>query len=385
MAALKIVAAGDFHFGNPRIRPDELYEKIKKYFYPEVLKSHLVLLTGDTYDQLTTVNSQANKYVAMFIKDLFTMSAKFGIQVRILHGTYTHDRDQVSVCNSLMIPGTRAKIIDEIFAEEITDFKNEEGDVPGKLRILYIPDNLPYKKSEDVITHIRKVYSVVGWQKSDLVLGHGTFSHALPCDIEHGPACMYTIEQFSDIVEDNAPIIMGHIHTPSRKNNVYYCGSFDRMSHGEEEPKGFFTFSKENGIWNAKFIRDEDATLFTTVTVQEDTPDKAVDYFIKFVSENFPNKSGHVRVVNPLPEIRTLLHKICAQEFPSIIYTSKSNADKDKVSIKIADVSLDVFEDVKPNVHNLGDLVYQYLLEKDLLGPMTKEEVVESVHVLITG
>lgn len=90
-------------------------------------------------------------------------------------------------------------------------------------------------------------------------------------------------------------------------------------------------------------------------------------------------------MVNPLPEIRTLLHKICAQEFPSIIYTSKSNADKDKVSIKIADVSLDVFEDVKPNVHNLGDLVYQYLLEKDLLGPMTKEEVVESVHVLITG
>ena len=48
-------------------------------------------------------------------------------------------------------------------------------------------------------------------------------------------------------------------------------------------------------------------------------------------------------------------------------------------------MSLDVFEDVKPNVHNLGDLVYQYLLEKDLLGPMTKEEVVESVHVLITG
>lgn len=385
MGTLKIVAAGDFHFGNPRIKPDELYEKIKKYFYPEVLKSHLVLLTGDTYDQLTTVNSSANRYVAKFIKDLFTMSAKFGIQIRILHGTYTHDRDQVAIFNSLMLPDTRAKVIDEIYAEEISDFRNGNESITDKLRILYIPDNLPYKKSDDVIIHARKVFSLVGWQKADLVLGHGTFSHALPCDVEHGPACMYTIEQFEDITEENAPIVMGHIHTPSRKKNVYYCGSFERMSHGEEEPKGYFTFSRENDIWNAKFIRNEDATLFTTLTVQEDTPDKAASTFVKFVSENFPTKTGHIRVVNPLPEIRTLLNKVCLQEFPSIVYTSKSNADKDKVSIKIADVSLDVFDDVKPNVHNLGDLVYQFLSEKDLLGPMTKEEVVESVHVLITG
>ena len=64
---LKITAVGDLHFGNPRIKADQMYEKLKKYLYPEILTSHLVLLTGDTYDQLTTVSSSANKYVLMFI------------------------------------------------------------------------------------------------------------------------------------------------------------------------------------------------------------------------------------------------------------------------------------------------------------------------------
>lgn len=384
MSSLKIVATGDLHFGNPRIDSELLYQKLVKYFFPEVWTSQLVLINGDVYDQLTTVSSSANKFVSKFIHDLFLISASTGIQIRILHGTYSHDRDQLKIFSSLDIPNCRMKIINEIYCEEITDLRNGDGKLTDTLKILYIPDNLPYKKSSDVIEHIKKIYKVIGWNKCDVVLGHGTFTHALPCSIEHGPACMYTIEQFKDLIDEQDPVIMGHIHSPSRSSNVFYCGSFDRMSHGEEQSKGFYTFTRDNNIWKSKFIKNPEAILFYTIDIPETTPDEASMHFINAVNEKFPKREGYVRVINKSPEIRTLLSRICAQTFPSITYSSKSN-DTDKLSIKIADISLDTFDDVEPNVNNLGDLVYQYLNDKQLLGQVTKETILDTVHSLITN
>ena len=385
MSSLKIVATGDLHFGNPRLDPECLYNELVTYFYPEVWKSQLVLINGDVYDQLTTVSSSANKFVSKFIHDLFMISASTGIQIRILHGTYSHDRDQLKIFNSLEIPNCRMKIINEIYCEEITDLRNGDDKSSDTLKILYIPDNLPYKKSSDVIEHIKKIYKVIGWDKCDVVLGHGTFAHTLPCDAEHGPSCMYTIDQFRDLIDEKDPVIMGHIHSPSHRSNVYYCGSFERMVHGEEEYKGFYTFTRTDGIWQAKFIKNPEATLFCTIYIPETDPDEASKHFITAVKEKFPKETGYVRVINSSPEIRTLLHRICVQTFPSLYYSSKSDADKDKLNIRIEDIALDTFEDIKPNVNNLGDLVYQYLEEKQLLGNVDKTTILDTVHSLIVN
>lgn len=114
---LKVVAAGDFHFGNPRLRGDDLYERLRKYLYPELEGAQLLLLTGDIYNQLTTVSSNANYYVMRFIRDIFAISAQTGMQVRILHGTYSHDRDQVRLLEALAYEKTRAKVINNIEGE----------------------------------------------------------------------------------------------------------------------------------------------------------------------------------------------------------------------------------------------------------------------------
>ena len=97
----KIAAAGDFHFGNPRINCSLLYNELRASFYPEVDTSDLVLLTGDLFDQLVTVNSDANCFISKFIRELFVFSAKSHVPIRILHGTYSHDRNQLNVLNEL--------------------------------------------------------------------------------------------------------------------------------------------------------------------------------------------------------------------------------------------------------------------------------------------
>lgn len=381
---LRIVAISDLHFGNPRIKPDLMYHRLETYFYPEVLQSHLVLLAGDTYDQLTTVSSSANKYVLRFIRDLFVMSEKYGIQIRILHGTYSHDRDQVAIFGALNNGNARAEIIDKIYCEELSDFKNtyNHTSVDGKLKLLYIPDNLSVRRSSEVMEQIEKMMKVVGWNTADIVLGHGTFAHALPVKEDHLPACSYTLDQFDSIVTPEDLIIMGHIHTSSRKENCYYCGSFDRMVHGEEEPKGFFTFTRENHNWIPKFVENKEATKFVSIYPQGDTPDEIIADYVKKVEENFPDKHGYVRVLHNSSDIRYLLHTLTVQNYPELKYSSKTLVDE-SLSIKTTDITLDTFDDVKPNVHNLGNLVYQYLSDKQLVDDSLKEEIVSKVHQII--
>ena len=75
----KIAAAGDFHFGNPRINCSLLYNELRASFYPEVDTSDLVLLTGDLFDQLLTINSKAYKFASMFIRDMLTIAKDTGM------------------------------------------------------------------------------------------------------------------------------------------------------------------------------------------------------------------------------------------------------------------------------------------------------------------
>lgn len=64
---------------------------------------------------------------------------------------------------------------------------------------------------------------------------------------------------------------MGHVHTPSKNANCYYCGSFERLSHGEEENKGFLTltYNEETDNWFVKRIWNLDTTPFFTIYLSD--------------------------------------------------------------------------------------------------------------------
>lgn len=381
---MKIVAVGDLHFGNPHIVSELLYQRLVKYLYPELKDAQLLLLTGDTYDQLTTVNSSANYYVNLFIRDLISIAADTKLKVRILHGTYSHDRDQVNVLASYAANApVDFKVVNELSCEVLENFNNGY----KSLRMLYIPDNLPFKRSEQVIEQIQTLYRCYGWERCEVVLGHGTFSHTLPIGIEHGPDCVYTTEQFRDLVEPSGIVVMGHIHVHSHKEQVYYCGSFDRMSHGEEEPKGFFTFYKEdrpNASWNAQFHVNFSATLCQTITPQGDTPEELVDSLISQIRIAFKSQdAGYVRVIYSEPELRGLYQKICKQYFPHLVFSGKSSKDSDHLSMRLDDLTLEVYQDEAPNKNNLGNLVYEFLNQRGELEEFSQDVIIDAVNQMV--
>ena len=379
-STFKITAIGDLHFGNPKLKAEELYAKLFKHLYPELADTQLLLLTGDTYDQLTTVNSSANRYVLKFIQDIYIMSHSTGMQIRILHGTYSHDRDQVSIFDNLRLPYTRAEVVDKLTGEELSDFNNNSD---MKLRILYVPDNLPYKHSSEVMDHIARMYKCLGWDKADIVLGHGSFDYALNCGTEHLPECTYTIEQFAPYVKDDGLIIMGHIHRPSHRANVYYCGSFDRMVHGEEEPKGFYTFTYTSH-WTSKFHVNTDAYKFITIQPEGDDLDTRAHDLLSKIAKAFPDGRGYLRVLYDNSEDRVIYHRICIQTYPDIIFTGKRIGDTVNSIVDLAELDIDTFTDVKPNVNNLGELVYNFLVERNKNETIPKDVIINKVNQLIT-
>lgn len=380
---LKIVAVSDIHFGQPKIVAEDMYNRLKRFLYPELKEAHLIFIAGDLYDQLLTVNSKAHRYAVKFVVDLLRISAYTGMQVRILHGTFTHDRDQLSIFETLNVPNARFRVINQIEVEEIENLKCGMEELPDKLRIGYIPDNLPYRRSEEAVAHLIRTMTVLGWTSLDMLVGHGTFEHAIDPASGHKPPCLFCWEQFKTLVQ-GGPIIMGHIHSSGRKRNVYYCGSFDRMAHGEEEKKGFYTFTKHpKDGWKSKFIQNELATPFISIQPKgEDVPEIIRDFQEK-MDIKFPTRRGYVRVLHESPEVRAILHRISAQEFPDVIYSSKSIGEKEVSAITVNEITLDIFDDVKPDVHNLGALVYQYLDENNVLDGLTREVIIEKTNQLL--
>jgi hypothetical protein len=253
--------------------------------------------------------------------------------------------------------------------------------------MLYIPDNLPFKRSEQVIEQIQTLFRCYGWERCEVVLGHGTFTHALPVDIEHGPDCVYRIEQFKPLVEPTGIVIMGHIHIHSRKDNVYYCGSFDRMSHGEEEPKGFFSFYKDNqptATWNPQFHVNFGATLCQTITPQGNTTEELVESLISQTKTAFKSQdAGYLRVIYAEPELRGLYQKICKQYFPHLVFSGKSSKDGDHLAMRLDGLTLEVYQDETPNRNNLGNLVYEFLNQHGELGDFTQDIIIDAVNHMV--
>ena len=383
---LKIIAIGDLHFGHPRLSAEATYKKLRACLYPELETAHAIFITGDIYDQLLTVNSKAHRFATMFIRDLLQVSAKTGMQVRLLHGTFTHDRDQLGIFNTLNIPNSRFKVINSIYVEELNHFQCNDEIIEETLRVGYLPDNLSYKYSSDAVEQLKTTMSVAGYSLLDLLIGHGSFEHVIP-ESTRRPSCLYTIRQFDKIV--CGPLIFGHIHTPGHLENMYYCGSFERMTHGEEEDKGFYVFTADinnkdlRDRWRARFVKNKFTIPFISITpeVTTDIPKIAKDFLNK-IDELFPNHKGFVRVLHPNPEVRTVLHRLCAQHYPDLVYSSKSVGDVERTEMHIEDIQLDVLDDIRPNINNLGDLVYQFLDEHQLLGSFTKDQIVQATAKL---
>ena len=94
--------------------------------------------------------------------------------------------------------------------------------------------------------------SINGIDKVDFAIMHGSFPHQLP---PHIKVPMHDPNRYLSIVK--YIVVIGHIHKPSVHERIYTPGSFDRISHGEEEPKDILDLIYlSDDTWNVEFIEN---------------------------------------------------------------------------------------------------------------------------------
>lgn len=356
---LKFCLLTDLHIGHPRLSPQHLYNNLVKYLYPQLNADiDILFIGGDFFHTLLFFDSVIGYMASYVINELIQLSIRYDFKIRIVRGTYSHDRDQLKMFLAIKTDSSdRVKLYDTVSIEYISKLD---------LHILYIPDDLP---TTDGIGLIKKCLRDNQLDKVDVILGHGCFDHMLPIHMPHQPPNTYTYDMFKDMV--NGCIMFGHIHTSSLNRNIIGGGSFDRMTHGEEESKGFYTieYNKNDRIpCKYNFHCNKDAACFRTIDVSHFNDD--LDQILTKLQTEINKIISTYKGLNFINLRIVITDNVQAQAIKSFI--KKINPDIIVKTVKPKALSDQPIDEIKleltdlPNItrQNLSELVFEHLKQE---------------------
>lgn len=353
---LRILSTSDWHLGNARVPAINVCNRLRDVLFPELPNIDLLNIGGDLWDTSLMLSSETN-IIEGFLIDLLHECDRYRTVVRILRGTYLHDRDQSAALADVYHVKCRftndLKYINTMSLEEIQSLN---------VRILYLPDDLPYDTSDECLKVIQELLASRGWTWVDYVFGHGYFEHMLPSFIPKQPKCTYRIAQFKPLVRRY--VCMGHVHLSDFTENVFYNNSFDRIAHGEEAPKGFVIVEDFGDQARLRIVENKAATKFMTIDLTGHTDKDTIgEYYLDQIARKFPhNEPGYVRVIHPSVEVRQALKRITVLQHPELSFSYLKTADEpsqyDLVSVR---KSFDIAEYPTPTEDTLPQMILDFL------------------------
>lgn len=253
----------DLHFGafNPKTQFDILKEQVLQKLW-NLPKLDVICVNGDIFDHKVMSNSDAAMYACSFIDILVNIVRQKNATLVLLHGTYSHDYDQLKLFyHYIEDPTVDIRIVTTIKFEMIKGAK-----------VLCIPEL--YNVDESIYRHF---FFESGWYDEAFI--HGTFKGAVYGD-NVGAGRLLTPEDF---IYCKGVAIAGHVHKSGCFNGFfYYCGCPYRWKFGEEEEKGFIILAHDldSQIHHVHFeivnsFRYD--TIYLDTLVSED-PKKIIDY-----------------------------------------------------------------------------------------------------------
>lgn len=310
---INIIAISDIHVGCPRLNPRQLHERFIKYLYPHITKEiDILFVCGDFFDSLLNMNSLASLESIEIIRELKALCRDNECDLRILRGTFTHDRDQPQHFVNGEDPNDKTV---QLFKTVDVEYNERTG-----LNILYIPDNVPTK---DIYEDIRNLLASHNLEKVDILVHHGYFKHMLPPNIQEPHGCL-DVEIVSKFVK--GCVLNGHVHLTSIHKNVISVGSFDRMTHNEEGPKGFYKVHiDQEGVYHFSFIENKEANKFLTFDMRTfgTMCSEAIAFFTKKWAALIPTFSKtetiHIRFISDDLGIIEGCSQVAREQMPEVI------------------------------------------------------------------
>jgi DNA repair exonuclease SbcCD nuclease subunit len=247
---IKIILSADWHLGHKRVKTEDTANDIANSLFPRIPTADMLCIAGDIFDGRVSFNSGDTSVIIGLFVDMLKLCYGNNVTVRIIRGTYSHDILQNNVLTKIY-----SKLGLPIDFKVINDLSVEYNE-KLKLSFLYIPDNLPYKGKNDLLRVATDIMKANDLKMVDYVVMHGEFDVMGYNDFGRN---IFTLNDFNKICR--YLVLSGHIHKPIHTGKLVYAGSINRLSHNEEEPKGFWEIVGDQPT----FIENPNATKFITL------------------------------------------------------------------------------------------------------------------------
>jgi len=289
---LRYLCLSDIHIGHARNPAKAIVSNLADYFSEFTNKSiftrlDIIFIVGDLFDQLIDCSGPALYEALEFITRLVSFCGRNKIKLRILEGTPSHDRQQSRLfefISSVKESVADVKWIKTLMVERMEDLN---------LSILYVPDE--YTASTDITLQlVYDLFKNQGIEQVDIAMMHGAFNYQMRCipgqhDTHNETAYLSLVKHFINV---------GHIHTHSNYERIIAQGSFDRLAHGEEEPKGGVLMTiRDDGSDYYEFIENKKAKIFKTIEIKSEDLQKCLHQLERILLK-IPNES-YIRIKAP--------------------------------------------------------------------------------------
>ena len=343
---IKYLVISDIHLGHLQNKTSRIINNLIQYFKDNnklFSKLDMIFIAGDVFERLLGSNSDDLNKSLEWLAILSNYCKKNNIKLRILEGTPSHDWKQVKLFKT-----TIEKMGIEIDFKYVETLHIERVEDLG-LDILYVPDewtNSPEKTFQEV----EALLALNNIEKVDIAIMHGMFKHQLPFDLPGA----HDEDSYLNIVRHF--INIGHIHSSSVFGRILAQGSFDRLSHGEEEAKGGMVVTLTNASKpEFVFIENKNAAIFKTIKLTTKEIGKAVSE-IKAITKQY-NAGEHIRIMFEEDNILRHSFKEIEKQFPMFVMKDdvKKNKDTKEIAKIDVDLNLECFSITPDNIIKLMD------------------------------
>jgi len=247
METLNYLVVSDIHLGHPKVPSEKIlehFDNFLKTYHKHLKVLDVIFVLGDITDKPLMNGSHDHNMVTLWFIRLISFAKKNGIEVVMIRGTISHDGKGLE---------SFSKIIEDISEAKYTYVDTIKVLTIKKHNVLIIPDNT-HKHGEDVEKYVKTNFLDKGIN-IDISMVHRAFNFQLPFPMEESLNMDFWLKLTKYYIH------VGHIHTPMTYKRIIGQGSFDRLTHGQEEIKGaVMTYIGHTPRWI--FLENKLATTF---------------------------------------------------------------------------------------------------------------------------
>jgi hypothetical protein len=357
---LKIASFSDVHLGHASTPTRLILDNLYKAF-PDNAKTgelDLILLGGDLFDSELQYSDPDIVEIEKWMYYMLGLCARRHIVLRILEGTFSHDRAQ-----GLNFEKIARMCGLEVDFRYVKSIEVEQIESLG-ISMLYVPD-FTTAEVDRLWKEVQQALASAGVDQVDYCNLHGAFTYQLP-PISKVQAACHSMERYLSIVRNY--IFTGHIHLSSVWDRILCNGSFDRLSHGEEEAKGHWeALIRQNGEDDFTFVVNEGAKIYKSLDCTHLTLEDSLALIDKTVKTLRPDSA--IRLVAERGD--PILHALARvrKDYYQFQWTTKSVEVKDVQKNLLVDLRGE-FKEIDITPDNVFDLMMERIQRRAPADPV---------------